>query len=459
MATQLFVLLQFLGKPRLLDKVGMLRDAAARQLGEDWSHAQFQSQRTRIEQLVDTGRLREALEDATELHQRSLAAGESAYAGADYDIAGSCWLLGRVLRLGGAAGQALPLLQDAERRFEAIERRTSGRGARMASASLTEQGDCLLALGRLDEAAEAYEESIRRAEELKDARGGAVGKIQLGTVRMYQRRYPEALAAYEKGREIFGNLGEPGTVATAWHQIGIVHQESSQPEAAERAYRESLAVRVRLGDVTGQADTLNQLGNLYKDVLGRLEEAAAFHRQAADKYVQIEDTAREWRARNNLANTLGKFGRYGEARQEIRRAIACKEPFGHAAEPWKTWALLATIEFTDGQPAAAAAARRKAIELFLNYRRDGGENHEFGGRLCAAVTEAMLAGNVQQASGMLAELRSRPKLPAYLPPLLDALEAILGGRRDPSLAQHPDLLFLDATEILLLLEILARTGR
>jgi hypothetical protein len=71
----------------------------------------------------------------------------------------------------------------------------------------------------------------------------------------------------------------------------------------------------------------------------------------------------------------------------------------------------------------------------------------------------MLAGNVQKAAGLLAELRSRLKLPAHLPPLLDTLEAILGGRRDPSLAQHPDLDFDDAAEILLLLEVLPRAGR
>jgi hypothetical protein len=52
-----------------------------------------------------------------------------------------------------------------------------------------------------------------------------------------------------------------------------------------------------------------------------------------------------------------------------------------------------------------------------------------------------------------------PKLPARLPPLLDALEAILGGRRDPSLAQHSDLDYCDAAEILLLLETLPRAGR
>jgi tetratricopeptide (TPR) repeat protein len=457
LATKLFGLLQYLGKSRLLDKVGTVRDAATKLLGEHWSHAQFQSQRTRIEQLLGAGRLREALEGASGLHQRSVVVGESAYAEADYDIAMACWLLGRVLLFGGAAGQALPLLQDAQRRFEVVERRRPGCGAAgMASASLTEQGDCLRALGRLDKAAEAYEENIRRAEGLEDARQVAVGKIQLGTVRMYQRRYPEALAAYEDARQTFENLGEPATVAKAWHQIGIVHEEAGRPEPAEHAYRESLAIKVRLGDIAAQASTLNQLGNLYQYVLGHLEEAAAFYRQAADKYVQIGDTAKEGFARHNLADTLRKLSRYGEARQEIRRAIACDEPFGHAAEPWKTWSILADIELADGQPAVAAAARQKALELFLAYRRDGGENHAFSDRLCAVVTEAMLAGNVQEVAGMLAELRSRPKLPAHLSPLLDALEAILGGRRDPSLAQDPDLDYTYAAEILLLIETLPR---
>jgi hypothetical protein len=46
-----------------------------------------------------------------------------------------------------------------------------------------------------------------------------------------------------------------------------------------------------------------------------------------------------------------------------------------------------------------------------------------------------------------------------VPPLLAALEAILAGRRDPSLAQRPDLDYAYAAEILLLLETLPRAGR
>ncbi len=155
----------------------------------------------------------------------------------------------------------------------------------------------------------------------------------------------------------------------------MAYQEAGQPEAAEDAYRKSLAITVRLGDVAGQAGTLVQLGNLYDDELDRPEEAVAFYRQAADKYVEGSDTAKEGRARNNLGKTLRKLRRLDEARQEIRRAIECKAQFGHAAEPWKSWSILADIETDAGNPAAAAEAKGKAIASYLAYRRDGGENH------------------------------------------------------------------------------------
>ena len=253
------------GKPRLLARVGQVRDAAAAALGDAWNHARFEAKRTRIEQQLAGGRLREAFEGAQQLLQRARTAGEKAYPDADYDLAMACFLLARVLKTAGGSEQALPLLDEARhasRPWPRARARHSG-AERMASVCFTEQGDCLLDLGRLDEAAAAYEESIRRAEQLGDARQVAVGKGQLGTVRLDQRRYPEALAAYAEARERFTQLDEPGSVAVIWHQTGMAYQEAGQPEAAEDAYRKSLAIEVRLGDVAGQASTLMQLGNLY----------------------------------------------------------------------------------------------------------------------------------------------------------------------------------------------------
>ena len=134
---------------------------------------------------MPAGVLREALDGAQQLLQRARAAGEQAYPDADYDLAMACFLLARVLKTAGGSEQALPLLDEARQRFEAIAKEQASKAAeRMASVCFAEQGDCLLDLGRLDEAAAAYEESIRRAEQLGDDRQVAVGKGQLGTVRM-----------------------------------------------------------------------------------------------------------------------------------------------------------------------------------------------------------------------------------------------------------------------------------
>jgi|GEM_PF-2610296 len=81
--------------------------------------------------------------------------------------------------------------------------------AGMASVAITESGDCLRDLGRLDEAASAYEDSVQRAEKRGDPRSAAVNKTQLGTVRRPQRRFDEALVAYAEARGIFEKLGEP----------------------------------------------------------------------------------------------------------------------------------------------------------------------------------------------------------------------------------------------------------
>jgi len=456
LATALYRLLQMLGKPRLLQRVGQVRDEAAAALGEAWSHAHFGAARTRSEQQGEEGPSREALAGAQALLQRSRAAGEQAYAGAAYDLAGACFLLARVLETAGGSDRALPLLEEARQRFEAFEVKEPGRGAEgMASVCLGEQGNCLLRLGRLDEAATVYEEALRRAEKWGAERSVAVGQVQLGTVWLQQHRYAKALVSYEQAREHFQNLDEPGSVATAWHQIGMVHQESGRPDAAEAAYRKALKIKVRLSDVAGQADTLVQLGNLYDGVLQRPEEAVAFTRQAADKYVEIGDVAGEGLVRNNLAETLRKLRRLDEARREIQRAIECKAAFGHAARPWTSWAILAAIETDAGNLSAAAEAKRQAITAYLAYRRDGGENQFGAGRLCLAITQALLADQPDAAVDQLRQEAARYEASGY-GGYIHALQSLVAGQRDPALAAALGLTYDMSAEILFLIETLER---
>jgi tetratricopeptide (TPR) repeat protein len=344
--------------------------------------------------------------------------------------------LGRALQMSGSAEEAVIHLEEARQRFERLAQ------PRMANTALTDKADCLTDLGRYDEAAEAYEEGIRISEQLEDPRGAAVSRGQLATVRMYQKRYPEALGLYDEARKIFQKLGEPRTVAVAWHQIGRVHEAVGQYEAAEAAYQESLKIEVQTGNRTGEAQTLNQLGNLYSRQ-GRREEAVRFYRQAAEVFVDLRDLRSEGATRNNVADKLVKLKRYDEARVELQRAIECKRPFGHVAEPWTTFQILSNLEREIGNAAAARQARDQAIQAYLSYRRAGGASQTgLALQTLGAVTQ------------LLSKLRQYPDPPPRLQAFLAAIEAVLAGSRDPHFADDPNLTFDDAAELLLLIESL-----
>ncbi len=451
LAGSLESLLAPLGRPQALAQATRAREQAARALGA-WSQAQFESLRQGIERMLEQGRLPKARAAAEQLLERALAAGEEAYAEAAYDIAMAHILLGRSLRTIGAAEAALTPLSEAQRRFQALADAGNTSGERMASAAITEAADCLLYLGRYDEAAAAYEEGNRRAEKLGDRRSVAVGRGQLGTVRMTQKRYGEALESHREALRIFESLGEPGSVAIGWHQIGIAHRQAGQFEQAEQAYRQSLAISVRQQDRAGEAFSLGELGILYRQ-MGRLEEAATFSRQAADIYARMQDQRYEGFARNNLANVLIKLQRYDEARRELRRAIECKQPVGHAATIWTTWAILHNLEQATGDAQAAEAARGQAIASYLAYRRAGGESQSYQAELFALVFQAIQQGATTEAEQTLAELSNRD-VPLWYKTLLAKLQAILRGDRNLALAADPNLDYCSAVELQLLLEAL-----
>jgi hypothetical protein len=444
-------LLAALHQPQALAQVVAWRKQAAQALGE-WSRARFENERMNIERLLQQGDLQAAFQAAQALLQQCQQAGEQAFPEAPLGLATAHLLLGRVLKTGGAAAQALPYLQEAQRRFEALEES----GARMISVVLQEQGDCLQALGQLEAAAAAYEDAIALGEKRDALRDVAVGKGQLATVRKDQKRYADALQGYQQARALFQQLDEPGAVAEMWHGVGMIHKQQRDFAQAEQAYRQSLSIKSQQGNKAGEASSLNELGNLYDD-WNRPEQAVSFYRQAADIAVAIGDKFKEGTRRSNIANTLIKLQRYDEARPELLRAIECKQAFGHAALPWTTWQILHNLEQASGNPQAAREARQQALAAFLAYRRDGGENHESSGQLCRMILQAIQSGETEEIGQGLEQLADAPDM-AEQKPLIEKLQAIISGERDLALAEDEGLRFDLAAELVLLLEGLEKTG-
>jgi tetratricopeptide (TPR) repeat protein len=435
-------LLQTLGRRQILQQVIAVREKAQKGL-KAWNNISFNAAKKQIERLLEKGSLGLAQTASKDLLKKSLAAGEDAYPEAAYNIGMANILLGRILRMSGASEPALTYLESARTQFDRLGQDGDKDAQRMASACLTEQGDCLLNLGRLDEAAATYEKNIVLAKKLGDIRQAAVGKFQLGTVRYDQKQYAEALTAYESAIQSFENLGEPASVASVWHQMGMVHEDSKKYPAAETAYRKSLGIKVQQNNKDGKASSLGQLGNLFQK-MGQLEDAVTFYRQAADIYVALGDMAKEGLVRNNLADTFIKLKRYDDARQEIVRAIECMKPFGHSASPWAAWDILRDLEQAQGNATAAKDARNQAVTLYMDFRRSGGGKYEYGAQLCDMVGASIQSGERDKAEAAFGQFGGD-----FLP-LINALRQILDGVRDVQVVEGLD--YRHEVDVRLLLE-------
>jgi tetratricopeptide (TPR) repeat protein len=433
-------LLADLNRPSALARAVKLREESAGKVPE-WGKTRFQSAALEVERLLAAGQLQPAYEKAGALLEKAKTA---SYQGADYDLAMATNLLGQVLDTAGQAAPALDLFVEAQQLFETL----GERGANMTSVLLGRQATALRELGRLDEAAKTYEKQISRSEKQADFRSVAVGKGQLATVRMLQKKYDEAVAGYKEALVIFEKQDEPKMVATAWHQIGMVHQEAGDYESAEAAYRRSLEIKSQNDDRAGQATTLTQLGNLYYES-NRLEEAIVFHRKAADIDVELGNLRDEGIDRSNIANILIRIKRYDEARAEIMRAIECDKPFGHAAEPWKTFAVLREIEIADGNPAAARAAWVQARDAYLAYRRQGGYAQSSGGQLVDQSLGLIQQGKASEIQSLFNQYSNAPE---SFKKFMQIVVDVLNGSRDKALGDDPALSYADAAEVLFLME-------
>lgn len=110
-------------------------------------------------------------------------------------------------------------------------------------------------------------------------------------------------------------------------------------------------------------------------------------------------------------------------------------------------------ERADGDEKAAVRARRKAIESYLAYRRDGGYATMPSAQVCALTANTVSRGDTSVLEQQLTEVL-REGVPTWAEALIPKLRAVLRGERDPALAEDPELDYRDAAELRLLLESL-----
>ncbi|GLY04187.1 tetratricopeptide repeat protein [Actinoplanes sp. NBRC 101535] len=448
LASQVETLMKDLGRAHAAARAAGIRRQAASRLGE-WSHARFVDESSRANVMSVQGDDAGALLGFQQVLSRCIAAGDDAYEDAAFDTAQAQAMLGTAQHAAGSPDAGLITLLKAESCFRHLAAAGDEEAARNVTTTLAEIGACLCDLGRFQEATKACESAIALAVASGDVRVRTVASYRLGTVHLLQGNLDKALRAYHDARDVGRELGDESIALPAMHQIGMVHRKAGRFEESEDAYRDALAMAVRQKDLSNQVSALTELGGLY-NYMGRPDDAVAFYRRGIDISGQQGDLLSEGIARNNLAETLIVLGRLDEARPELQRAAVCVEPFGAHAQPWTVWALWESLERSAGNRDAAAAARRRAIGDYLDYRRAGGENRTENTAFFDLVLRAFDQGTQAPAIRSLEE-RGRRDQRTWVVALSRSLAAFLGGSRDAGLADDTDLDYMDAAEMAILL--------
>ncbi len=318
----------------------------------------------------------------------------------------------------------------------------------MLPVSLMEQGDCLHALGKLDQTAKTYQKAISYNEILDDKRGVAKGKIRLAMVYQNQKNYTKALQIYHEVLILFQKLDKTSAIAAIYRQIGMVYHQQSFFYKAEATFSLSLSMVSRKGSSLNEAYLLRELGHLYK-TWGRPEQAISYYHQAKEITIQLGHLHLEGEIRANIAVCLTTLKRLGDARREIIRAIECNESFSHAAKPWVSWDILYHLEKVIGNQTRCKQALKKAVSSYLTYRRNGGENHSNSNRLALKLLKAIHNNDTKEVKQTIKHnlaKKSWQKHKVYLHNLL----AILYGDRSPALAEHDGMSYQQIVVKLLL---------
>ena len=181
----------------------------------------------------------------------------------------------------------------------------ASRDARLALEAMNQLGYGLHALGKWDEATEAWGQGLERARQSVDQGNVATYLNNLGIMAQQQGDLPEAERLYNENLVIMRRLGYERGIAQALHNLGILAQNRGHIPEAERLYTESLGTKRRLGRQEGIAISLGTIGLILEG--GKLREVPASLQEAMEIFRRLGSPTAD-QAERELARVRDRLG-------------------------------------------------------------------------------------------------------------------------------------------------------
>ncbi|HTW93703.1 MAG TPA: tetratricopeptide repeat protein [Tepidisphaeraceae bacterium] len=193
-------------------------------------------------------------------------------------------------------------------------------------------GNSLASLGKMPDAAAAYQEALRRQEAFPEALTGLGGVLQA------MGKFSQAVEVHQKLVSVAPKS------ARGWTALGISLQSLGRIQEAIAAYQKVLSIE------PNHLEAMSNLGAALQG-MGSTSQALALFRKA------LEVNPAHASSMNNLGNALAMQGKLDEARMWLAKAVQIQPQFALG------WYNLGNVELKAHRFAEAAQAYRRAIEL------------------------------------------------------------------------------------------------
>ncbi|SDU02105.1 CHAT domain-containing protein, partial [Nitrosomonas ureae] len=174
---------------------------------------------------------------------------------------------------------------------------------------------------------------------------------------------------YQQSLAIKRELGDRNGEANSLNNLGIVYKSLGQYPQALNYHQQSLAIRRKIGERNGEADTLNNLGNVYTS-LDQYPQALDYYRQSLTIVRELGDRNGEASSLNNLGRVYTSLSQYLQALDYYQQSLAITEQLLGESHPDTAVVLLnyAKLQRALDQTTRAIFYGKRAINVLQASR-------------------------------------------------------------------------------------------
>ncbi len=228
---------------------------------------------------------------------------------------------------------------------------------------------------------------------------GVIARRQ-GDYALGQTKYTEALERIQVDMTPTGKLTPESaqTFALVLDGLGTIHRNLGYFDAAQTCYKRALELNRSSGNRKGEADVLNNLGNM-ADAERNFTEALKYYHQSLDMRRMIGDRVGEGASVSNIAAQMVTIGDYIKARDNVLMALSIVQSTGNRWNEINIWNELGIIYQELGDFAQAHESLVHAFELSKSIGDEAGQAYVLV-NLGSVVRDQ---GDMEQATALLHE--------------------------------------------------------